>query len=140
MSSLLDVYLAETANLTRAHQRTLDEAAARLNQGQVFSHLEQNGLLHTLQMLTENAIGKSKHLLKAQNQPIPPSAYDAFDALAQINIIPKSSLNQWNAAIGLRNRIVHDYMNINMPLVYELVKQKGYQFIVDFLIQSPAST
>jgi uncharacterized protein YutE (UPF0331/DUF86 family) len=79
-------------------------------------------------------------LLKAQNQPIPPSAYDAFDTLAQINIIPKSSLNQWNAAIGLRNRIVHDYMNINMPLVYELVKQKGYQFIVDFLIQSPAST
>jgi uncharacterized protein YutE (UPF0331/DUF86 family) len=137
MSSAFDLYLDETATIAQTHKRTLDEAANALKAGHVFSHLEQNGLLHTLQVLVENAIGKSKHTLKALNQPIPPSAYDSFDALAQLGQISADELTQWNAIIGLRNRIVHDYMNIDMPLIYRLVRQQGYQFIIDFLQQKP---
>ena len=137
MLSTLDLYLAETATIAQTHKRTLDEAADALNSGQTFSHLEQNGLLHTLQVLVENAIGKSKHTLKALNQPIPPSAYDSFEALAQLGQISSRELTQWNAIIGLRNRIVHDYMNIDMPLIYNLIGQHGYQFIIDFLQQKP---
>ncbi|MEI6268123.1 MAG: HepT-like ribonuclease domain-containing protein [Methylococcaceae bacterium] len=48
-------------------------------------------------------------------------------------------LQQWNAAIGLRNRIVYEYMNVDMAVVFALVEQQGYQFIVDFLHQ-PIST
>lgn len=138
MSSTLDLYLAETATIAQTHKRILDEAAEALTSGCSFSHLEQNGLLHTLQVLVENAIGKTKHTLKALNQPIPPSAYDSFEALAQIGQISSNELAQWNAIIGLRNRIVHDYMNINMSLIYRLVQQHGYQFIIDFLQQKPS--
>lgn len=42
--------------------------------------------------------------------------------------------NVWNNAIGLRNRIVHDYMNIRMDIVLALVRDEGYRFIVDFLL------
>jgi uncharacterized protein YutE (UPF0331/DUF86 family) len=137
MPSTFDLYLAETTSIAQTHKRTLDEAARVLEAGRVFSHLEQNGLLHTLQVLVENAIGKSKHTLKALNQPIPPSAYDSFEALAQLGQISSNQLTLWNAIIGLRNRIVHDYMNIDMPLIYRLVRQRGYQFIIDFLQQKP---
>jgi hypothetical protein len=31
-------------------------------------------------------------------------------------------------------------MNIDMPLIYRLVRQQGYQFIIDFLQQKPVIT
>ena len=33
----------------------------------------------------------------------------------------------------MRNRIVHEYMNVDMTLVFTLIVQEDYQFIVDFL-------
>ena len=42
---------------------------------------------------------------------------------------------RWNAIIGVRNRIVHDYMNIDMQVIQGIVSQGGYRFIVEFLQQ-----
>ena len=33
----------------------------------------------------------------------------------------------------MRNRIVHEYMNVDMTWVFTLIEQQDYQFIVDFL-------
>lgn len=44
-------------------------------------------------------------------------------------------LAQWNAVIGIRNRIVHEYMNIDMNVIFELVNTQRYLFIVEFLMQ-----
>ncbi len=72
------------------------------------SPLEQNGALHAVQVLIENAIGKAKQLIKAKGEPVPVSAYDALAVLARLKIISETDLPSWNAAIGLRNRIVHE--------------------------------
>jgi uncharacterized protein YutE (UPF0331/DUF86 family) len=104
------------------------------------SRLEQNGVLHALQVLFENAIGKAKHLIKAAGEPVPVSAYDSFRALARILGLSAQELEQWNAIIGLRNRIVHDYMNLDMRRVLQVVESGGYAFVVDFLLASPEET
>ncbi len=56
-----------------------------------------------------------------------------FYSLARRGEISSEELEQWNSAIGLRNRIVHDYMNIDMALVLQLISQKHYGFLADFL-------
>ena len=66
---------------------------------------------------------------------MPVSAYDSFASLQTKKKLTEAQLQQWNAAIGLRNRIVHEYMNVDMAVVFALVEQQGYQFIVDFLRQ-----
>ncbi len=53
--------------------------------------------------------------------------------LCRRDVITDADLSAWNAAIGLRNRIVHDYMNIDMPLVLELVRCEQYRFVTCFL-------
>lgn len=131
----LDVYQEETAQIARYQLETLVEAERKLASGETLSRLEQNGVLHSLQVLVENAIGKAKHLLKAAGREIPVSAYDAFTLLADIGQIRHEQLSDWNRAVGLRNRIVHDYMNIRMDVVLELVKNGQYRFIVEFLLQ-----
>lgn len=132
----LELYQQETAAIAAFQGGLLNEATQKLNAGQTLSSLEQNGVLHALQLLIENAIGKGKHLLKASNQPVPVSAYDTFLLLAQNKFISEAEVQKWHNAIGLRNKIVHDYMNIKIDIVLALVAQQNYLFILDFL-QAP---
>lgn len=129
----LDLYLAETRRLASVQADLLSQAAEKLNQSAELSGLEQSGMLHALQILFENAIGKAKHLLKAAGKPVPVSAYDAFKDLVQADILPSEQQVKWNAIIGLRNRIVHEYLNLDISLVEKLVQERQYQFVVDFL-------
>lgn len=130
----LDLYQAETALIAQEQTALLDEARTTLLAGGALSRLEQNGVLHAIQMLVENAVGKSKQLHKAAGKQVPLSAYDSFLGLAEFGVVKTSDLIFWNAAIGLRNRIVHDYMNIDMLRVLELVKNEQYRFITEFLL------
>lgn len=131
----LDLYQAETERLAREQSVMLDEARLKLETGQPLSLLEQSGILHALQVLTENAIGKAKHLLKAVDEPVPVSAYDAFASLARRGMVHAEELARWNNVIGIRNRIVHYYMNIDMNVVFDLVREAKYRFVAEFLLR-----
>lgn len=130
----LDLYQAETARNATEQSALLDVARQRFEQGLVLNPLEQNGVLHALQVLIDSAICKAKHLLKASGEVVPISAYDPFTALARQGKLEQEQLPAWNAVIGLRNRIVHDYMNIDMPRVLDLIKQEQYAFVAAFLL------
>jgi uncharacterized protein YutE (UPF0331/DUF86 family) len=135
----LDLYHAETARIAAEQSALLDMARQRLAAGSMLTPLEQNGVLHALQVLIENAIGKAKQLLRASGEAVPVSAYDAFAALVRHGEIEQAQLAAWNAVIGLRNRIVRDYMNIDMAKVLELVSQGRNEFVVEFLLAQPIS-
>jgi len=130
----LDLYQSETALIAQQQTSILDDARTMLLAGEKLSSLEKNGILHAFQVLAENAIGKAKHTLKINGQQVPISAYDSFNELVTIGAVKDNELPTWNAIIGLRNRIVHDYMNIDVAQVLELVKNEQYRFITDFLL------
>lgn len=129
-----DLYQAETARVASLQVALLDTAREILAHGRPLSLLEQHGVLHALQLLVENAIGKAKQLLKTQGMAVPVSAYDAFAALAATGRIDPAQLAAWNAIIGLRNRIVHDYMNLDMDQILAVVLARGDRLVADFLL------
>ncbi|WP_334134043.1 type VII toxin-antitoxin system HepT family RNase toxin [Tepidimonas sp.] len=131
----LDLYQAETERIAAEQAAVLDEARRILASGRPMTRLEDNGLLHALQVLIENAIGKAKQWLKAQGRVVPVSAYDAFAALADAGFIDAEDLPRWNALVGVRNRIVHDYMNIDRDRIHELVRQEADRFVLAFLLR-----
>ena len=65
---------------------------------------------------------------------MPISAYDALATLARLKVISEADLPLWNAAIGLRNRIVHEYMNLDMELVLKLIQEDQHKFVIEFLM------
>ena len=77
----LDLYHAECCRIADEQSALLQEARQKIIARQSLSKLEQNGTLHGLQILIENAIGKAKHLLKASGESVPVSAYDSFASL-----------------------------------------------------------
>jgi len=81
----LDIYQAETAHIAAEQSALLAQARVILQQGRLLTPLEQGGVLHALQILIENAIGKAKQLLKASQQVVPISGHDAFKALTNHN-------------------------------------------------------
>ena len=127
------LYQAETEKMCRLHQSILDEAKQRLEVGDHFSDMEKLGIIHALQVLIENAIGKAKHLLKAKQQVIPVSAYDVFQLLQQLNLISAVEKRQWDNTIGFRNTVVHEYMNVSEDIVFAIIRKQEYQFILNFL-------
>lgn len=129
----LELYQAETARVAAAQSALLVQVREILAQGRSLNALEQSGMLHALQVLIENAIGKSKQILKARNEPVPVSAYDAFEVMVRCGEIAQEDLGAWNAVIGLRNRIVHDYMNIDMGKVIEFVRSGKEKLVTEFL-------
>jgi uncharacterized protein YutE (UPF0331/DUF86 family) len=129
----LDVYLRETASHAARLDLVLSEARRRLVEAGKLSPLEFGGVLHTIQVLVENAIGKAKQLVKASQGVTPVDAYSAFEALADSAEMTASDLAAWRMAVGMRNRIVHDYLNIDESVVYELLETDAYRFVVDFL-------
>lgn len=131
----IELYQAETEKTCRFHQSILDEVSARLKQADTLSNLETNGVIHSLQVLIENAIGKTKHLLKFHGKNIPVSGYDAFEALKHNQLISASDLSKWQKIIGFRNTIVHEYVNVDLDLVNKIVINKEYQIIIDFLLK-----
>ena len=88
----LNLYQAETARIAAAQSALLAQARDILSQGRTLNALEQSGVLHALQILIENAIGKSKQILKARNEPVPVSAYDAFEVMVRCGEIKQEDL------------------------------------------------
>lgn len=130
---LPDIYQAECERIANQQAAALDEAKLRLQAHAALSPLEQGGVLHAVQVLAENAIGKTKHWLKALGQPVPISAHDAFESLYLQGGISHQDLNEWRAIVGLRNRIVHDYLNVDPEFINSLILQNKHNFIADFL-------
>ena len=130
----LDIYLKETQQLAEVNGDVLEEVRQRLLKGEKLSRLEQSGVLHVLQVLIENAIGKAKHTLKHHKKTVPISAYDVFEMLGEHKVISVDERSQWSAIIGLRNKIVYDCMNIDPEIVLQLIKNKQHQLVIHFLM------
>jgi uncharacterized protein YutE (UPF0331/DUF86 family) len=131
----LELYQAETARIAAEQRAIFHSVREILQTGRTLTPLEQGGLLHALQTSIENAIGKAKHWLKVTGQVVPVSGYDVFMAMANLKLISQEDLPAWNALVGLRNRIVHDYMNIDIDQVLVMIQQGREQFVLDFLLR-----
>lgn len=57
--------------------------------------------------------------------PGPQDAYQAFEILVQRGELSADGLSGWRKIIGLRNALVHDYLNIDPEIIRSVIAQ-GY--------------
>ena len=89
------------------------------------SNLEYRAAERTLQVSIEACIGVAKHWAKTLAGHTPQDAYQAFEILAQRGELSPDTLIGWRKIIGLRNALVHDYLNID-PEIIRSVITPGY--------------
>jgi hypothetical protein len=110
----LELYTAETARIAHEQTSLLDQARQRLLASQPLNRLEESGVLHALQVLVENAIGKAKHTIKASNAPVPAllrASWPADDISAdgRRQVVPKQGYQTCQSnGIGNRQGVNHE--------------------------------
>ena len=123
-------YVMALKEQVAVHCRQLDLLSAQTEQ---LSQLEKSATERSLQILVESAIGSAKHLNKKEGLPARLDSYQAIVQLTEELDISSDYLPQLKGAIGMRNAIVHDYLNLDWGLLQAVLDQHYYRTVADFI-------
>lgn len=124
-----------------AMQEHIAELAEELQQ--IGGIIQQQGYMPTLiyraaernlQLLTEACIGIAKQTLKEKGLHVPTEARQAFEKLKAEGL--DNSGIPWQQVIGMRNALVHDYLNLDRQRVAEVITSGKYTALIEFAKQA----
>ena len=95
------------------------------------SRYEYRAAERTLQILIEACIGIAKHWTYALNKTAPADAYSAFETLSQQGVVDINEI-EWKKIIGMRNALVHDYLNIEPEIIRAIINNATYHELLIF--------
>ena len=127
----LQLYLTEAAKHKNDYCQQLDELRADLAQGEL-RRRDYLAIERLLQVLTELCIGLAKHCLKKYQPQAAVDAYQTFTQLHLHGFITADELGEWRQIIGMRNGLVHDYLNVDVNIIRLIVIQGRYQTLAIF--------
>ena len=104
---------------------------SEINSERALSRYEYRAAERSLQVLIEACIGIAKHWSYAINKTAPADAYSAFEKLSQAGIIAVDNV-PWKQVIGMRNALVHDYLNIDPEIIRLVIKSQTYKELFEF--------
>ncbi len=131
MNKGLELYLAEVESHKAKYLKELNELRFDLNQSGLKSR-DYLAAERLLQVFTEMCIGLSKHMVKKIQNKSPTEAYQSFSLLKEHGLISSNELRTWKQIIGMRNGLVHDYLNIDLLIVEDILREGHYQALADF--------
>lgn len=131
MNTGLELYLAEVESHKAKYLKELNELRFDLNQSSLKSR-DYLAAERLLQVFTEMCIGLSKHMVKKIQNKSPTEAYQSFSLLKEHGLISSNELRTWKQIIGMRNGLVHDYLNIDLLIVEDILREGHYQALADF--------
>jgi len=122
---MLNTYIDAIQQHVNESTEDLETLHAILKQ-RTWTRVERKGAERLLQTLVEACIGVSKHWLKQQKKVLPTDAYSVFEKLMELQLIPAEDAQEWQRIIGMRNAIVHDYLNLDEKVIRSIVVNKMY--------------
>lgn len=125
-------YFGTIQQNAETYQSELDQLKQILSERDL-SNFEYRAAERCLQASACLAIGIAKHWAKSLAGTSPSDAYSAFELLSQKQHLSLEQLANWRKVIGLRNALVHDYLNIDPGIVRSVIAQGYYQQIFEFV-------
>ncbi|CAN5899106.1 DUF86 domain-containing protein [soil metagenome] len=88
----------------------------------------QKGTERLLQELIEAAVDANLHILRDHGVPTPSDYFHSFIELGRHGVIPQPLAERLAPATGLRNRLVHEYDEIDDRIVLDSVAEARHEF------------
>ncbi len=134
----LQLYLLEAQKHQIRYIQELDELRNDLFAGN-FRSRDFRAAERLLQVFTELCIGLAKHWLKQLQGKSSSEAYQTFTLLTEYQKITSQELSAWKRIIGMRNGLVHDYLNVDPLIVEDIIKQQHYLELNQFATKAIAA-
>jgi uncharacterized protein YutE (UPF0331/DUF86 family)/predicted nucleotidyltransferase len=83
---------------------------------------EAEALILNLFLALQESSDLAMHVVADRALGVPGDARGAFDTLAKAGLVPAALAGRLAAAVGLRNRIAHEYGHLDLGLVYEAAR------------------
>jgi len=119
-------------------------AAVREYRVEAADDLEKNPMLRgaverELYVLAQAVIDLAEAMVAYKSLRKPTTMREAFDILAEANLLPKEFVERFIGIVGFRNALAHDYEEMRLEVVYDVLQSK-LPHIEEFLsyIQSAA--
>lgn len=130
--SNFEPYIFAIKEQIELHVNSLNELSDISHQ-RILSFAERTAVERSIQVLVETAIGCSKHFLKSKGKPVPSEARASIERVYEILSILKPDINQMRGAVGMRNAIIHDYLNLDWKKLEIILKENKYKNVNDYI-------
>ena len=127
-----EAYVYALREQAEQHIAGLDELSD-LNDQRPLSFNERNAVERGLQVLVEMAVGCSKHVLKTHHHPVPSEARASIERVYELLGIIDPPAEVLRGAVGMRNAIIHDYLNLDWGLVEQILRSRKYRLLPRYL-------
>lgn len=129
--------------MDEAYRQAMQEQLAQLKEElqEIRDLIVNQGFLPTLayraaernlQLLVEACIGIAKQTLKSEGLEVPGDARQAFAKLKAKGL--DTTAVPWPQVIGMRNALVHDYLNLEPERITEVIESGEYLALFDFAL------
>jgi len=116
------------------HQQIVEQLHQQ-QQNNPLTAIERSATERSLQVLVEMAIGCSKHYLKNIKSALPSEASAVIQSVYGTGIALSTKESDMIGAVGMRNAIIHDYLNLDWNKVALVVQDKKYHSVIRYCEQ-----
>lgn len=92
------------------------------------SYRDMRAAERDFQLIVDSAIDINNHLLLALGLPPADKNYDSFFALVKAGVLTEKEAEKLAPSTGLRNKLVHEYDEINPEILYRSLKRFATQY------------
>jgi uncharacterized protein YutE (UPF0331/DUF86 family) len=106
-----------------AYLDELEEILPASKEGYRTSLIARLAVERSIERIVECARDLNSALYLEAGHRMPHTYFDSFTELPKIKVVSKADANKLASLAGLRNRIVHDYEELDHGVVYDAVKR-----------------
>lgn len=118
-------YVFATNEQLDRHVEALGEIVSLMDERDLTFN-ERSACERHIQVIVEMAIGVSKHCLKKNDRSVPAESRLAIQDAYEVASVSGVQLANLLGAVGMRNVIVHDYLNVSWVEIAAVLKSRAY--------------
>lgn len=116
-----DIVVNKVQSIQRCIRRARDELE-RAGSGFREDYTRQDAAILNITRACEQALDLTNHIIKTHKMGIPTSSRESFDLLERQGVIPNDLAVKLRKMIGFRNTAVHQYQQLNIDIVIEIIR------------------